>query len=980
MRLRLVSVHLGVRLAAGAAALAAWAALGAFEALAPRHLAAQTTGRIEGRVSAPGGIALGHVAVTATGAQPGTRTVESDAAGAYRFAALPPGTYNLRASLSGYAPQESTVIVSLGATTTADFQLTPAVAEEVTVRSEAPLVDIRSTEVGTTMDAKAFERLPLTRDYTSIALLQPGVTTDGAGFSVLGNTGLENSYYIDGVDVTGLRTGAEVKVIPEQFLQEVEVKTATYSAEYGRAFGGVVNAITRSGGNSYHGEAFGYFDNHNLQSKAKTDVVGTNFAGFTSDDFGAGLGGYLLRDRLWFFGVYDRTALSRDVHLVSGSGSPFDGSTFRAQDRAQDLYATKLTFALTPSQQLVGSVIGDHSRDAAQLLEDGPPQTRMFHEASGQPDLSLIDTAVGSSWVAQVGAFRHQEKRDRTPDFNPPFLTTNPAEVPTVDLVNCPLPGCYSGAPWVIIPTADPLIDEHFERDQLRGSLTGYLGGNEVKGGFDLARAKGLVQQAIPGGYFRTLSGTQTPQGPLLLYTQTWFGDPSGQFGAGHAVPEVSGRPRTDYGALYLQDNWTPRSNLTINAGLRYDQFRLKDAVTGSVIANLNNNFGPRLGVVWDPSAAGRQKVSFAYGRFFEAIPLNHQAGSFAGTSLSITDVAGYTFDCGPTSVSCQSFPNRVSEPADPHLKAPESDELSLTYKQTLGAGLTLGVQAIYSKLLRAVEDRCDVLGNDAAGAFTGNGCVLMNPGSGSFGRGSFPAFTFPDGTTSPILCTNGFNPQEGRASGACLPLPAAKRTFEGVALTAEERFSAKSYLLASYLYSRLRGNYDGTFNELGQASPNTNLDFDYPGLLQNAYGKLANDRPSQAKVTGYYSFDFGLTAGLNVYYRSGTPLDRIGSFALSNGAPIPLYLAARGSQGRTPADYDFDLHADYPYVAGPVHVDFIIDLFRVLNRQAVLRTNPFFNFDGFMADNGTQTNPQYGVPILRADPRLLRFGMTVSF
>jgi outer membrane receptor protein involved in Fe transport len=959
MRLRLVSVYL-------------WAAfLGA-------HLAAQTTGRIEGRVAAPDGSPLARVTVTAAGALPGTRTVVSDAAGAYRLGALPPGTYQLRVSSPGYAAQESTVVVSLGATTSADFQLTPAVAEEVTVRSEAPLVDTRSTEVGTTMDARAFERLPLSRDYTSIALLQPGVTTDGAGFSVFGATGLENSYYIDGVDVTGMRTGAEVKVIPEQFVQEVEVKTATYSAEYGRVFGGVVNAITRSGGNSYHGEAFGYFDNHHLQAKATTDVVGTNFAGFTSNDYGAGLGGYLLRDRLWFFGVYDRTNLSRDVHLVTGSGSPFDGATFRAQDRAQDLYAGKLTWSITPSQQLVGSVIGDHSRDAQQLIEDGPPQTRRFHDTSGQPDLALLDSAVGSSWMTQVGLFRHREKRDRRPDFNPPFLTANDADVPTLDLANCALPGCFSGAPWVIIPIADPLIDESFERDQLRASATGYRGGNEVKVGLDLAQAKGTVRQAIPGGYFRTLSSAAA--GGPLLFTQTWFGDPSGQFGAGHVVPEVSGRPRTDYGALYAQDNWLPRGNLTVNAGLRYDQFRLKDAVTGGVIANLKGNWAPRLGVVWDPGSNGRQKLSFAYGRFFEAIPLNHQAGSFAGSSLSITDVAGYTFDCGPTSVSCQSFPNRVSEPADPRLKAPMSDQLSLTWKQTVVGGLTVGVEAIYSRLRRALEDRCDVLGNDAALAFTGNGCVLMNPGSGDFGRGVFPSFTLPDGTSSPILCTNGFNPEEGRASGPCLPLPAAKRTYAGVALSAEERFSARSYLIASYLYSRLRGNYDGTFNELGQASPNTNLDFDFPGLLANAYGKLANDRPHQAKLAGYYSFGFGLTAGLAARYRSGIPLDKIGSFALSNGAPIPLYLAPRGSQGRAPSDYDLDLHADYPFTAGPLRIDLVVDVFRVLNRQTVLRVNPFFNFDGFMADNGIQTNPQYGAPILRTDPRLLRFGMTVSF
>ena len=213
-----------------------------------------------------------------------------------------------------------------------------------------------------------------------------------------------------------------------------------------------------------------------------------------------------------------------------------------------------------------------------------------------------------------------------------------------------------------------------------------------------------------------------------------------------------------------------------------------------------------------------------------------------------------------------------------------------------------------------------------------------------------------------------------------CVPLPKARRTYEGVLLTAEDRFSPRTYLIASYTYSRLRGNYDGSFNELGQANPHGNFDFDYPQLTQNFYGNLANDRPNQAKVTGFYTFGFGLTAGVNAYYRSGIPIDQLGSFALVNGAPIPLFLAPRGSGGRTPSDWDLDLHADYPYMTGPVRVDFILDLFRVFNHQTVLRVNPFFNEDGFQADNVIQTNPTYGQPLLRSDPRLLRVGMTVGF
>jgi len=949
-------------------------------ALAAAAGAQTTTGAIEGRVVGPDGGILPGVTVTASGSLPASRVAETDGFGIYHLSLLPPGTYEVRAELQGFAPQKSTAIVSILATTRLDLRLSPAVAEEVTVRAEAPLIDLKSVEVSDTVDAKAFERLPLSRDYTSVALLEPGVTLDNNNaISVFGATSLENQYLIDGVDVTGIRIGAEAKAIPEQFLQQVEIKTADYPAEFGRALGGVINAITPSGGNTFHGEAFGYFDNQDLEAKAKPGVVGGNFAGFGNRDYGAGLGGFIVRDCLWFFGVYDRTETTRDTTLLTGSGSPFDGTTFRSQDQSQNLFSAKLTW--TPSSQVdvVGSVIGDPTTNNAQLVEDGPPATRMIKIASGRPDLSVIANGVTDQFLAEVGFFDHRELNRVTPLFNPPFLTTDDSQVPTLNLATCNLPGCYTGAPWVFIPLpgATPLIDEHYSRQELKATGTGFLGPNQMKIGADYAILSGTVVHSIPGGYNRVLSALANGQ---LLYTQSWFGDSTGQFGQDHVVPSSSGNPKTDNLAFFAQDTWTALPNLTINAGLRYDQYKLKDAVTGATVASLTGNLVPRVGVAWDPEGNGLSKVSAAYGRFTEAIPLDIQAGAFHGTNLSITDLAGFTFDCGPTSISCTSFPNTKTEPADPKLEAPLEEQYNLGYRRSLTRELAVSIQAVYSRLLRTVEDRCDLQGNDAAFGLTSNGCVLMNPGASPWGLGNFANVALPPGLSGPILCTNGLNPSEGRTSEACVPLPRARRTYEGVLLTAEDRFSPRTYLIASYSWSRLRGNYDGSFNELGQASPHGNFDYDYPQLTQDFYGKLANDRPNQAKLTGFYTFGFGLTAGANAYYRSGIPIDKIGSFALVNGAPVPLFLAPRGSQGRTPADWDLDLHLDYPWTTGPVRIDFILDLFRVFNHQTVLRVNPFFNEDGFQSDNGIQTNPTYGQPIVRSDPRLLRFGMTVAF
>src|SRR5258708_6221814 len=155
---------------------AAWMAAGAGAALAQA-----TTGAVEGRIAGPDGGALPGVTVTAAGALPGSRVAVTDGAGAYHLAALPPGSYEVRVELQGFAPQKSRVIVSLDATTRADFRLAPALAEEVTVRAAAPLIDPDAVEISDTVPARAFEQLPLSRDYTSVALLEPGVTLDNGG-------------------------------------------------------------------------------------------------------------------------------------------------------------------------------------------------------------------------------------------------------------------------------------------------------------------------------------------------------------------------------------------------------------------------------------------------------------------------------------------------------------------------------------------------------------------------------------------------------------------------------------------------------------------------------------------------------------------------------------------------------------------------------------------------------------------------------
>jgi len=211
----------------------------------------------------------------------GTRTIVTAGDGVYRFSAVPPGSYQIRATLSGFRAVARSATVSLDATTTVDLTLQLSTEEQVLVSGEAPLIDLTSTTGGTNYTSEVVTRLPAARNYADIVRSNPGVSTDrgdtegrSLALTIYGATSAENQWIIDGVNTTNVFKGVQGKAINNEFVQEVEVKTGGYQAEYGRALGGVINVITKSGGNEFHGDAFLYYDSTGIAAeKARTIVT-----------------------------------------------------------------------------------------------------------------------------------------------------------------------------------------------------------------------------------------------------------------------------------------------------------------------------------------------------------------------------------------------------------------------------------------------------------------------------------------------------------------------------------------------------------------------------------------------------------------------------------------------------------------------------------------------------------------------------------
>ncbi|HEX8189778.1 MAG TPA: TonB-dependent receptor [Pyrinomonadaceae bacterium] len=297
---------------------------------------AQTTSTLAGDVRDPAGAVIPGASVTAKSLETGrTSAAASDAEGRYTFAGLPVGPYEVRADKAGFKHNVfERVTLTVNETATLDILMQPAgVDEQVTVTDEAEMVNTRTPELSFLVGERAIRELPLNgRNYTDLAFLQPGVVAyphrdtgsvvaHGVGMSINGQDPRSNVYLIDGTPQNDFTNGpagsAAGTTLGIESIREFRVETNAYSAEYGRNFGGQVNAVSKSGGNEFHGSLYEFHRNDNLDARNFFDPA--EKPEFRRNQFGGSLGGPVMKDRLFFFGGYEslRENLGRTVRTVT---------------------------------------------------------------------------------------------------------------------------------------------------------------------------------------------------------------------------------------------------------------------------------------------------------------------------------------------------------------------------------------------------------------------------------------------------------------------------------------------------------------------------------------------------------------------------------------------------------------------------------------------------------------------------------------
>ena len=934
-------------------------------AIAPAMAQERFSG-LTGEVRDASGAVLPGANVTITNKENGKLyTAVTGADGVYRVLDLEPGRYTVKFELSGFQSGEvPDVVLLLGKTLNIGSTLRVGdLQEAVTVTAESPLIDTKSTTIAHNVTAEEFDRIPKGRSFQNLAFSSPSVNTGEieGGIQVNGASGAENAFTIDGVTTNSLINGASRQDAVFEYLQEVQVKTGGINAEYGGALGGVVSAVTKSGGNQYRGETHYYFTGASTSAgpvqRLVLDPIDDRTVRYVQDgeqpndrhEIGGSLGGPLVRDKLFFFGSWAPRYVRRSNEYLFTRN---ETDTIEQRQTFNSAFG-KVNYDPTNRLRTSFSVLWTPTTSEGTLAayDDSLPNSISSSKASNQvqktrgfevPQTSYsgtLDFTLNNSTLLSVrgGYFDDNYKDTGVPTFSSVSYQTSAVGL------GYPIPADQLGGvgfqntPRVQISEFDHTQRGYVQADFIKAFTMG--GSHNFKGGVGYQHTANDAKVAYPGGgyvwvywdrSFTSNDTGRTDRGPYGYYEVDDRG--------------VQGQASADIWSLYVQDQWTIR-NLTLNLGLRTEREIIPSFRTDVQDVAFKFGFGdklaPRVGASYDVFNDGRLKVYGSWGRYFDWTKYEVSRGAFGADvwrvryrsldttdafSLSGTNMPGRNlWNDNPDSFQDKRIPN--FDTVDPNLKPMSQDAFNAGAEYQLRGNMTVQVNYAHANLRRTIED-LGVLVNGS------EEYKYVNPGEG------IAATMNPSGTT-PVFET-----------------PKPKRQYDALELSLAKRFSNNWFGSASYVYSRLYGNYAGLANSDEIATPTTNRTqatpqqqagsiarpgssanraWDLDELMWDAHGnldvlgRLATDRPHVVKLYGAYMLPTGTQVGAFFYGGSGTPISR----TVSSINFIPIFVDGRGSLGRTPFLSQTDLLVSQDFrMGGSKRVRLEANVLNLFNQQ----------------------------------------------
>ena len=740
------------------ARISAWSLALALVLAAPAT-AQERFGTLQGRVTDQQAAPIPGVTVSVTSLTSGeTRAFVTDASGQFVASDLNPGRYKVNFELSGFTRIERPdVSVALGRTFEVNTEMSVSgVTETVQVTAEAsPLVDNRSTLIAHNVSAEEFDRLPKGRSFQSIALTAPSVNAGEVegGFQVNGASGAENGFTVDGITTNSLINGQSRQNTVFEYLQEVQVKTSGISAEYGGALGGVISAVTKSGGNVFRGEGHYYYEGSALAvgpvkrlvldptSEATGFYVQDNENENRQSEFGGSIGGPILKNRLFFYGAYSPRVENRDnLYNFTDASSTFTNEIWRQQAFGKLTYSQGRVTAnwstlWTPTKS-DGSIFGYNGEipnKTSTTLASYEPNRAIGYEINQANTSGSVDVRLSpSAYFSVRGGYFH----DRYTDTGIPQTTNyRYGAAATAELGIPPElqgPRNFENTPRALINDFDTT-----KRSNVNVDYNHYfngLGSHSLRAGYGFQHVVNDINSYYPGGYVDLVFGSAFTFGGVTTGTGTY---------GYYAVHDrrITNQAGSDIQSLYLQDQWMLGNRLTLNLGIRTEDenipdFRPEADGAAAIKFSMKDKLAPRLGAAFDVFGNGRMKVFGSWGLYYDWTKYELPRGSFGAETWCTNYRALDTLDFGSLNLSnmpgadlwvtpgtCRD--RRFQAEVDPDIKPMRQSSTSGGFEYQLGRNGVLTAHYIHNDLLETIED---------IGFLTptgDEGYVIGNPGSG---------------------------------------------------------------------------------------------------------------------------------------------------------------------------------------------------------------------------------------------------------